>query len=348
MKRAILSLGTIVLLITGTLTPAKNPPIAPDYSQPAAWAAYPGRSSHAQDIPQGVAAGSGQHVAVFFIHPTTFLAPVIANAPFNEGGEVGARVDNAVLKFQASVFNLCCRVFAPRYRQASLRAITDNSAAGYAADELAYSDVERAFQEFLRVNPGQPFVLASHSQGSIHALRLLQEQVIGKPLQTRLVAAYVIGLALPKQIEKMGLPICSQADSTGCVITWNSVARGVEDHRRLEDSVIWWEGRYQPIAGRPLVCVNPIDWHPDSGAPAAANRGSVYSNGRSEPIPPPIPGLTGAWCDGGLLGVDVPPGQRHRFRDLLTIAGIYHDFDYGLFYMDIRENAQTRIAAWRP
>jgi len=42
----------------------------------------------------------------------------------------------------------------------------------------------------------------------------------------------------------------------------------------------------------------------------------------------------------------VPPDQRHRFRDLLTIAGIYHDFDYGLFYMNIRENAQTRSAAW--
>ncbi|MBS0421355.1 MAG: DUF3089 domain-containing protein [Proteobacteria bacterium] len=343
MKRVIFSLATILLLTSGALATARPVPIAPDYSQPGAWAAYPGRPSHADDTPQGLAAGGAQRVAVFFIHPTTYLAPVIGNASFDEGGEVGARVDATVLKFQASVFNLCCRIFAPRYRQASLRAVIDNSAQGYAADELAYGDVARAFQEFLRLNPGQSFILASHSQGSIHALRLLQEQVIGKPLQTRLVAAYVIGLALPKEIERLGLPVCSKADATGCVITWNSVARGKEDRRRLQDSVIWWQGRYQPIAGRPIVCVNPLDWHPDSGAAATSNPGSVYSEGRSEPIPPPIPRMTGAWCDGGLLGVDVPVNQRRRFRDLLTVVGIYHDFDYGLFYSSIRENARMRV-----
>jgi hypothetical protein len=83
--------------------------------------------------------------------------------------------------------------------------------AGYAAADLAYGDVARAFDHFLSVNPSGPFILASHSEGSIHALRLLQERIIGTPLHRRLVVAYVIGLALPAQIAEAGLPVCGIA-----------------------------------------------------------------------------------------------------------------------------------------
>jgi hypothetical protein len=323
-------------------------PIVPDYSQPAAWAGYPGRPSHAQDVPAGVPTGAAEPgTAVFFIHPTTYLALVMGNAAFDAGGEVGARVNEAVLRFQASVFNGCCRIFAPHYRQASIRAITSNTPEGYAAADLAYGDVARAFDAFLSANPNQPFILASHSQGSIHALRLLQERIIGTPLQHRLVVAYIIGVALPKQIAERGLPVCGAPDATGCVITWNTVQRGHRDRRRLEESVIWWDGHYQPIAGRPLVCVNPLNWRPDGDAAASANSGALYSAGRGNPLPPLTPELTGAWCEDGLLGVDIPPGERRHFSDLLTIGGVYHDFDYSLFYMNIRENASARARAWR-
>lgn len=173
MKTARVVAALLVLSGMGGFADAENGAAlgAPDYSQASAWAAYPGHPSHAQDVPAGVSGGVDQDVAVFFIHPTTHLSPVVGNAPFDAAGEAGARVDDAVLRFQASVFNDCCRIFAPRYRQASLRAITSNTADGYAAADLAYSDVARAFNEFLTVNPNRPFILASHSQGSIHALR---------------------------------------------------------------------------------------------------------------------------------------------------------------------------------
>jgi len=332
--------------VNGLTAVAETPSAAPDYKQPSAWAAYPGRPSHADDLPQGVSKGVDRGIPVFFIHPTTDLRMVIGNAAFDAGGEVGARVDDVVLRFQASVFNGCCQIFAPRYRQASLKGITSNSAEGYAAAELAYGDVARAFEEFLRVSAHRPFVIASHSQGSIHALRLLQERIIGTPLQRRLVVAYAIGLAMPAEIVAKGLPVCSSEDSTGCVITWNSVRRGHDDRRRREDSVIWWQGRYQAVAGRKLVCVNPLDWRQDSEAAPSANHGGVYSAGRNRPIPPPVPELTGSWCEGGLLGVDLPLNQRRHFGDILTITGVYHDFDYGLFYMNIRENVLKRVGAW--
>jgi hypothetical protein len=326
--------------------PAAEIPPAPDYASPAAWAALPERPGRAADRPEGVPAATRAEAPVFFVHPTTDLSPTSGNARFDAGGEVGARVDGVVLRFQAAVFNGCCRIYAPRYRQATLHAVTANSAADYAADDLAYQDVSRAFSEFLRREPDGPFLVAGHSQGAIHVLRLLEERIVHTPLKGRLVAAYDIGVALPAAIESLGLPICRRADDTGCVISWNTVRRGHDDRRRRESAVIWWDGRYQPVAGRPLVCVNPLSWRLAADAPAAANLGAVYGEGRGRPIPPPVVALTGAWCEDGLLGVDVPLRERRHFGDLLTLTGVYHDFDYGLFYMNLRENAARRAAAW--
>jgi hypothetical protein len=47
-----------------------------------------------------------------------------------------------------------------------------------------------------------------------------------------------------------------------------------------------------------------------------------------------------------MLGVAVPLWARPEFSDLLTIFGSYHDFDYHLFYMNIRENAISRVRAF--
>jgi hypothetical protein len=335
------------LLISLSAMAAPEPLPAPDYTSAAAWAAYPGTQSHADDIPAGMPRSSSSGVPVFFIHPTTYLAPVIRNAGFAPGGEVQARVDNAVLRFQASVFNGCCVVFAPRYRQASLRAITSNTPDGYEADALAFGDVDRAFDRCLKVNTAGPFILASHSQGSIHALRLLQQRIIGTPQQSRMVAAYLIGLALPKQIGERGVPVCQSERMTGCVISWNSVQRGHDDRRRRETAVIWWQGSYQPIADRPLVCVNPLNWKPEGSALPSANLGAIYSAGRDTPLPAMILSLTGAWCEDGLLGVEIPRDERRHFSDPLTLFGVYHDFDYALFYANIRENATARVQAWK-
>lgn len=319
---------------------------APDYHNDSSWAALPHRVGAAGETPAGIAKTPSGDVPVFFIHPTTDYSLITTNVEFDEGGVVAERLA-AVLKFQASVFNACCEIYAPRYRQASLRAIVSNTPDAYAADEIAYGDVARAFAAFLQRIDKKPFIVAAHSQGSIHAIRLLQEKIVGTPLQKRLVAAYPIGGTLPVEIERLGLPICRSAAQTGCVVTWNSVRTGVDDPRRRTEAVIWWEHRYQPNAGRPLVCVNPLNWQFDGAAEASANLGGIYSVGHDKPIPPPVPAITGARCESGLLGVNVMGPQEEYYRDRLTPSGIYHVFDYGLFYMNIRANAAERIAAYQ-
>ena len=61
----------------------------------------------------------------------------------------------------------------------------------------------------------------------------------------------------------------------------------------------------------------------------------------------PVPNLTGARCDEGLLEVSIPWSERGGFNNLLTLLGSYHVFDYNLFYLNIRVNAAERIAAYR-
>jgi len=331
----------------GTNDTPKSALPAPDYAKAESWLAYPGRPSRADDTPAGRDYGSASQkntVDVFFIHPTTFMSFFSANARYDEPGPTETRLENGVLRFQASVFNACCRIFAPHYRQATLTKITSVSPAGTVAAELAYSDVLRAFDYYIaHENKGRPFIIASHSQGSTHAIRLLQERVIGTPLFKKMVAAYVIGGSLPRAIEEKGLPICRAETMTNCVVTWNTVSEGKDDVRRKEKSVVWWDGRYQPMAGRPMVCVNPLTWTIGGVAEASANPGSVYSDGIGKPIPAPLPHVTGAACKDMLLHVTIAPDARRHFSDMLSLFGIYHDFDYGLFYVSLRHNVAVRI-----
>jgi len=56
--------------------------------------------------------------------------------------------------------------------------------------ELAYQDVKTAFEYYLKNwNQDRPIIIASHSQGSVHAQRLLKEFFEDKPLAKQLVAA---------------------------------------------------------------------------------------------------------------------------------------------------------------
>lgn len=326
----------------------KEIPPAPDYAEPTAWAAWPGRPSGAQAVPSGTGLidreGDAQ-ADVFFVHPTTFLTYVVANAPYDAQGIPMLAVDRIVLRFEAAAFNGCCRIFAPHYRQASVAAFIRHNAESIAAIHLAYSDVLRAFDYYIaHENNGRPFIVASHSQGSIHTMRLLQERIAKSPLQARMVAAYVIGYWIPEEIEYAGVPVCASAQQTECLIHWASVRLGAT--RRPAKAWIWLGGRYQPVGDRRLVCVNPLTWRRDDTAPAALNLGALPRTWTNRPMPRPLPGVTGATCEAGLLTVSLPLWARPAFSGLLTLFGSYHEFDYQLFYTNVRQNANDRVAAF--
>ncbi|GAB4032295.1 DUF3089 domain-containing protein [Spirosoma gilvum] len=323
---------------------------SPDYSNLYYWAASPHKHDVSDSIPAFLKAEQRDTLAdVFFIHPTTFgtgiHSEVDASAPTQQRTNLLAELRNSAwnadlsdtalnrttdlrpILYQASVFNGSCRVFAPRYRQASLKAFfVRNSPRAQQAFDLAYSDIKKAFQYYLdHDNHGRPIVIASHSQGSLHAIRLLQEFFDGKPLQQQLVCAYVVGYQIEKRAFKQ-LPCGDSPSATGCVVGWRSYQKG-EIPRIIEEE-----------NGNSL-CVNPLTW--TSSAQWASNdqhRGAL--RGFNELLSHTVG--AGIEPQSAILWVSLPNGIDDRLKRMKNL----HVLDYNLFWMDIRENVRQRVQAF--
>ena len=329
---------------------AQAPP-APDYAARHAWLAFPGSNGLERSAPPGMTAIDERRAPadVFFVHPTTFKGSPVWNAPFDASDEA-APLNPPVLLAQLSAFNGCCRLYAPRYRQATLNALKEPRAL-----DLAYGDIAAAFRHYIaHDNHGRPFIIAAHSQGTAHAIRLLQEEILKTPLQRRLVAAYLIGGYVPDTFGELGLPICAAARQTGCVLSYNSSETGRTGARMITDTrTYWWRGRHVTNGRSRALCVNPLTWSRDGRATAAANPGSLPFptapfGDTAKHLTALVPALTGAECRDALLEVTVPWSAPSGFVDKLSILfGSYHLNDYGIFYAALRRNARDRVLAWQ-
>ncbi|MEX0644710.1 MAG: DUF3089 domain-containing protein [Parvularculaceae bacterium] len=304
-------------------------PPAPDYADPSSWAALPETPDKADMTPPGEAPNAAPEVDVFFIHPTTYLKRDYWNAPIDEasGKEF---VDDRVLPAQASVFNLCCAIYAPRYRQASFGSFFADPADRAAALEIAYGDVARAFDEFLERTNGRPFIIAGHSQGAYHAKRLLTERIAETALARRFVAAYPVGGYFDKaalDAELPGIRLCGGAEETGCYATWNTL--GPKGKRYFE--------------GDGAACVNPLNWRADgSYAGFDLNLGAASLAGALEPLP----GAADAQCVDGVLRLTELRTEAFDYLPKTLGEDNFHILDYSLYYMNVRKNAADRVAAY--
>ena len=322
-----------------------NVPPAPDYSQADTWAALPTTADKADVVPPDSGVLDGQDTAmvdVFFIHPTTYYQDDMWNARYDEPDETKEFLEDGVLRHQAAVFNSSARVFAPRYRQATLYAFMGEEPDAYKALEFAYGDVERAFDYFIEnMNEGRPFILASHSQGSLHGMKLLQDKIGGTSLANRLVAAYLVGFSIPEELGADGVGPCREAYTTGCYLNWNSVTSEAETMGWKETTKIWIDDKLQHIDGRKIACVNPITGSLGGVAEAAANLGAQPFADSEESVRAPRREATGAACTDGMLIVS-PPTDDDGFT-YGTFGGDYHIYDYNLFHMNLRADISRRI-----
>ena len=304
-------------------------PPAPDYSFLKNWAALPDKEDLADVLPEGnYPEGNYKDVQaqakadVFFIHPTTYLSSDSWNQPL-DNHEVNEFTDKTVMQGQASVFNGCCKVYAPRYRQATIYSFFDQNGDGEQALNLAYQDVKSAFANFIETkNNGRPFILAAHSQGSKHADRLLEEVIVGSDLQDRLIAAYPIGYDVD---ESNGLPVCESDSQTGCQISWNAVGP-----------------KPATIISKPgSICVNPLSWRANGEQMEnSANAGGVdFAIDRKVEQE-----AANAIC--GENGLLVSQINSDSFSSRPMGTDNLHIYDYALFYMNIRQNAQLRVATF--
>ncbi|MEO8108470.1 MAG: DUF3089 domain-containing protein [Ginsengibacter sp.] len=306
----------------------KNKSIVPDYSNLNYWAAHPFKSDPSDNVPKDLQGEIKDSAAdVFFIHPTTYTdgnQSMGWNADINDE-KLNRKTDNSTILYQASVFNKYCRVFAPRYRQANLQAFYSTSDSAKGSFDFAYEDVKKAFEYYLKnFNQGRPIIIASHSQGTLHAARLLKEFFQGKPLQKQLVCAYIIGLPVFSDYVSTLKP-CRDSTSTGCFIGWRTFKEG-------------YEAPFVAKEKQKAFVINPLTWNMDTAiAPAKLNKGGILKNFDNV-----IPGLVHAQIHGNVLWVNKP----QFFGSIFLTTKNYHIADYNLFYENIRENVGTRIKSF--
>jgi len=308
-------------------TSIDNSKTIPDYSNLYFWAAHPYKKDFSDSIPLPlINEPSDSLVDVFFIHPTTYTEKTFSNWNADIQDKVlNDKTDKSTILYQASVFNGSCRVFAPRYRQAHINSfyIDKNTAAPYF--DLAYEDVKNAFVFYMEhYNNGRPIIIASHSQGTVHAGRLLKDFFVNKTLFNQLVCAYIIGMPVREDYFQ-SIPVCDGPNKTGCFVSWRTFRNG-------------YNPEFVEKENFNSVVVNPLSWKIDDVyASKKMNKGGLLRNFNKI-----VPHVVDARIHKNILWACKPD----VFGKIFFTHKNFHIGDINLYYMNIRENVKQRIASY--
>ena len=172
-------------------------------------------------------------------------------------------------------------------------------------------------------NKGKPIIIASHSQGSMHAKRLIKEFFDSKPMRNQLVAAYLIGArVLPSEFYTIQPREAPKA--TGGFISWNAYKM----NKLPKNYNNWFQGG---------VTTNPITWDTQNTSKKSNHKGLLSKDLKLYPK-----SLNIELVD-GILWTSLPeiPG-----RIFLSLIKNYHFADINLFWKDIEQNAIARVESW--
>lgn len=378
---------------------------APDYTKLESWSAHPTRApgraiedANNLALPgQALIAPADRPCDCFFVHDSILLPSEMVpfserggprwNAPIEDGSlpQVGlaAKVNEMAdlrVAVGASCFNKVCRVYAPRYRSASIMVFVNLHNKRYEEDKrqarmLAYEDVRRAFVSFVddAANADRPFILAGHSQGCLYLLSILRDEVEGHPNRLRrLVHAYLPGFAVDetvfvKTLRQIKPSTC--AEDLRTVSSWRTfLAQSIEGKsksRSLCTNPITWKlgpGTTPSSPGQHLgaayPCFGELDPRKQVGwLPGFTNMrfGNLSDqSGRSligltasslTPVIVSSP-FTAQVATGNVLHVPkFPRGSLFHLAEWDFLG--YHDVDFALFFGNVRENVDLRLSAWQ-
>ncbi|HUK90051.1 MAG TPA: DUF3089 domain-containing protein [Blastocatellia bacterium] len=357
--------GTAAAQSPQAQTPAPAAQPKNDYGKPESWLCRPGRQDACTvDLSTTIVAADGKltreeftpnpkaPIDCFYVYPTVSNDPT-ANSDMDAGPE-----ERSVIRAQFARFGSVCRLYAPLYRQVTLTAL--RAAIGgrpMAVDRmLAYNDVLDAWNYYLKHdNNGRGVVLIGHSQGSGVLTALIKNEIDGKPVQSHIVSALLLGTSLPvPRGQDVGgafksMPLCHSASQTGCVITYASFRSNVPPPAN---------SRFGKVAGENMMsaCTNPAALGGGSGELHAylGSRGSgvVTSEAAPKPWVTPakpidtpfvsVPGLLSSECvsneKGSYLAVTVhgnPGGPRTDDIPGDVVVGGQVLADWGLHLIDV-------------
>ena len=301
----------------------QNIPAAPNYANESSWAVLP--TKYPASLKKYASANIEDLKAdVFYVYPTLLMdkKDVRWNAPIDDVVQNNSIVNTAV-KNQASPFATSGKIYVPIYRQAHIKSYDLYAKGGKEAFEIAYADVKKAFAYYLKnYNNNRPIIIASHSQGTNHTTQLLKYFFDKKPLQKRLIAAYIVGMGIKPNEFKTIKPMTNPAE-TGGFVSWNTRKKGTFPKNKTV-----YNG---------AVTTNPITWDNSKATTLNQHKGFLYSNGKmySKALKVEI-------VDGMVWSTN----PKFPMRFFMSFMKNYHVGDINLFWQDIKENAEFRTKTW--
>jgi len=357
-----LAFGTVLLavLVGDAAAQTKN-----DYGDGNNWLCRPGRQDACVvDLTTTKVAADGKltreewkanpsaPIDCFYVYPT-----VSRDAGGNSDMIAGPE-ENGVVRAQFARFGSQCRLFAPLYRQATLTALrAATTGKPMPVDRaLGYNDVRDAWNHYLQHdNNGRGVVLIGHSQGSGVLTQLIRNEIDGKPAQSKIVSALLLGtnVAVPKGKDVGGafqhMPLCRSATQTGCVIAYVTFRSTIPPPANSRFGRVQGEGMQ-------AACVNPASLAGEKGELRAylSSGGSSITGSAAEPRPwvsgatkidtpwVSVPGLLTAHCvsndKGSYLEVTVHGNPSDPRADDITgdvMANGQPNASWGLHLIDV-------------
>ena len=355
----------------GQTTAAAQPPAEAskpnNYADPKSWLCRPG-AHDACDIDETatIVAADGKltketwkadpdaPIDCFYVYPT------ISTDPGQNSDMTADPAETNVIKQQFARFASTCKPYAPLYRQITLvglrKMLATPTPIPAFGEGVQYDDVRDAWNYYLKNdNKGRGVVLVGHSQGSFILMDLIRREIDGKPIQSKLVSAILMGTVVPVPKGKdvggafQKIPLCHSASQTGCLITFASFRSTVPPPANT------LFGRV-PDASMAAACVNPAALAGGSGelhAYLSSDGRTITGTTKPQPWVAPeaaidtpwvtVPGLLAAKCTSndnasGYLEVTVNGNPTDpRVDDIVGDIGVGTNVlaNWGLHLVDV-------------
>ncbi len=306
----------------------------PNYELNKSWAVHPKIDSNI--LSEFKSKEKKLPVDIFFIYPTMLSDK---NDTSWNANIYDIKTRNYILestiKYQSSAWYSTGNLYVPFYRQAHLRVFRESfwKNGGEQAYEMAYQDIKKAFEIFLKKhNKNRPIIIAGHSQGAGHAKRILQDFFDNKPLEKKLIAAYLIGTKITDK-DFSSIKIMTNKNETGGFVTWNTYR--LMSKRKTEKAVFtvnpeWIEGAF---------CTNPVTWDSSKTSNYDDHKGFLYLNNKVYPKTVKIEDMDSK------IYIRLP---KMGILKKLFVSSVkdYHKADINLFWEDIRINSIDRSKSY--